>query len=253
MRLSACIDIMMRELPLAERIRRVKSAGLPAVEFWDWENKDLTEIETVVRECQLEIATFCTRSVSLVDPALRQDYVTGLEATIPVAERLQCRRLITQTGAERVGVARQEQTDSLIAGLKACASILEANNITLLVEPLNILVDHKGYFLYRSEEAFEIIREVNSPHVKILYDIYHQQITEGNLIPTISENIDLIGHFHVADHPGRNEPGTGEINYRNIFKAISETGYAGYVGLEFRPTIAAIDALQLVGELAQGL
>lgn len=253
MRLSACIDIMMRDLPVADRIRTAKQAGLSGFEFWSWENKDIDEIEQAAQECQMEIATFCTRSVSLVDPALRDDYLAGLKATIPVAKRLKCDRLITQTGAERPGVPRKEQTESLIAGLKACAPILEENGIMLLVEPLNILFDHKGYFLYYSQEAFEIIKEVGSPNVKVLYDIYHQQITEGNLIPTIQSNIDLIGHFHVADHPGRNEPGTGEINYKNVFRAIEETGYSGWVGLEFRPTIPAVDALRATLELAQRL
>ena len=105
--------------------------------------------------------------------------------------------------------------------------------MVLLLEPLNVLVDHKGYFLYRSDEAFEILREVNSPDIKLLFDIYHQQITEGNLIRNIVANIDLIGHFHVAGNPGRNEPYIGEINYVEVFKAADEAGYTGYAGLEF--------------------
>jgi hydroxypyruvate isomerase len=118
------------------------------------------------------------------------------------------------------------------------------------VEPLNIAVNHKGYYLYSSAEGFDIIRAVGSPNVKLLYDIYHQQVTEGNLIQTITENIELIGHFHVADVPGRHEPGTGEINYANVLKAIDETGYNGYVGLEYAPKASALESLRKVKALA---
>jgi len=104
--------------------------------------------------------------------------------------------------------------------------------MTLVLEPLNILVNHMGYYLTTTEESAEIIREVGSDYVKILYDVYHQQITEGNIINNIKNNIDLIGHIHIGDVPGRKQPGTGEINYKNVFKAIKETGYEGYVVFE---------------------
>ena len=253
MRLSVCIDMLLRDLPVAERIRSVKHTGISAIEFWSWENKDINELEAVANRYQVEIAAFCTKFVSLVDPAMRDEYIAGLKETIPVARRLACSRLITQVGNELTGVPREKQLESLVGGLKACVPILAESRVTLLVEPLNVLVDHKGYFLYSSQEAFDVVREVNSPYVKVLYDIYHQQVSEGNLIPTIQSNIDLIGHLHVADHPGRHEPGTGEINYRNVFKAIAETGYAGLVGLEFRPTSSAIEALEEVVQLLEGL
>ncbi len=105
----------------------------------------------------------------------------------------------------------------------------------LVFEPLNTLVDHKGYYLYSSEEAFRIADQVNSPKVKVLYDIYHQQITEGHLIKRITKNIDKIGHFHAAGNPGRHELYFGEINYSEVFKAIDETGYTGSIGLEYFP------------------
>jgi hydroxypyruvate isomerase len=93
-------------------------------------------------------------------------------------------------------------------------------------------VDHKGYFLTRTDQTMTILEAVNSPNVKMLFDIYHQQITEGNVIRNITKNIDRIGHFHVADNPGRKEPGTGELNYKNIFKAIATTNYKDFVALE---------------------
>jgi len=119
----------------------------------------------------------------------------------------------------------------------------------MVIEPVN-LIDHKGCFLSRCEEGFKLIREVGSPNVKLLYDFYHQQITEGNLIGNAIKNFDLIGLFHVGDVPGRHEPGTGEINYKNIFKALKEKGYEGYIGLEFMPTIDHVDAVRQTIKLA---
>ena len=128
-----------------------------------------------------------------------------------------------------------KQRQSLIEGLKEAAPIVEAAGITLVIEPLNELVDHQGYFLIRSKEAFEIINEVGSPNIKVIFDIYHQQISEGNLISNIVNNIDNIGHFHAAGNPGRHELQRGEINYPEVFMSIKETGYRGYVGLEYWP------------------
>jgi hydroxypyruvate isomerase len=171
----------------------------------------------------------------LVDPTKRSVYLEGLVESIAVAKRLHCTKLISQVGQALEGVSREAQTQSLIEGLRACVPILEKEGVTLLIEPLNTRVNHQGYFLASSEEAFHIINEVGSPFVKVLFDIYHQQITEGNVIANIRENIGLIGHFHAAGNPGRHELDNGELNYEQIFKAIDETGFEGHMGLEYFP------------------
>ena len=122
--------------------------------------------------------------------------------------------------------------------------MLEENGITLVLEPLNTAVDHAGYYLSSSKEAFLLAKEAGSENVKILFDIYHQQITEGDVIRSIRENISLIGHFHAAGNPGRHEIDTGELNYPNIFRVIQETGYTGYMGLEYFPVKPALEGLQ---------
>ena len=252
MRLSPCIEMLFREESIPARLQLVKELGFSGFEFWGWEDKDVDELIQVSTELGLSVTAFCTVSASLVDAKQRDAYIEGLKRSIDVARRLGCRQLITQTGTELNTVPRDDQLLSLIDGLNACAPILETNKMILLVEPLNV-VDHRGYFLSRSVEAFDIIRAVNSPHVRILYDVYHQQITEGNLIPTIRQNIDLIGHFHIADHPGRHEPGTGEINYHSVLQAIKDTGYDGWIGLEYRPKqdtkVALENLLNLVNSL----
>ena len=107
----------------------------------------------------------------------------------------------------------------------------------IVLEPLNILVNHMGYYLVTTEQAVRMIKAVDSPNCKILFDIYHQQISEGNVIRNATENIDLIGHFHIGDNPGRQEPGTGEINYDNVFRAIRDAGYDRYLAFECGRTV----------------
>lgn len=249
-RLSPCIDALYGGVSFVERIEKVAAVGLKVVEFWGWGNKDIDAIKATKDNCGVEISIFgADLGGALVDPANRSKLPDALKSTIEVAHKLDCSRLLATTGQEIQGVPRAEQHQSIVDSLKVAAPILEAEGITLSLEPLNVLVNHKGYYLDTSDEGFEILDEVGSPNVKLLYDIYHQQITEGNLIATITGNIDKIGHFHVADVPGRHEPGTGEINYPNVFKAISETSYDSFVGLEYWSVGSDDDALKNLIEM----
>lgn len=169
-----------------------------------------------------------------------------------VANELGITNLIVVTGQERMDASREEQHNNIVTALKKAACVVEKENMNLVLEPLNVLINHKGYYLATSKEGFEIIKEVNSPKVKLLFDIYHQQITEGNLLSNILGNIDLIGHFHVADTNGRHEVGTGEINYKNIFKAIEKTNYDGFVGLEYSPILHTQDTIRDLLKLNNG-
>ncbi|MFC4810867.1 hydroxypyruvate isomerase family protein [Paenibacillus sp. GCM10023250] len=222
-------------LTFAERVERTRELGFTAFEFWGWGDKDLEALAAQKDRLGLRVGSFCTKHGNLVDPAQRGKFVDGLIESLAAAERLDCAYLIATVGDAREGIPREDQHDSIVDGLKAAAPLLEEAGVTLVVEPLNELVDHRGYYLVRSEEAFAIIDKVGSPNVKVLYDVYHQQISEGNLIPTIRANIERIGYFHIADHPGRHEIGTGEIHYRNVLNAIRDAGYAGLIGLEYFP------------------
>jgi hydroxypyruvate isomerase len=238
MRFSVCIDAVYHGTDFEQSLEAVKRLGFEAFEFWTWWDRDIDRLAKAKERLGLDISCFCTKFVSLVDESKREEYVAGLSETIETAERLNCRKLISQVGNELPGVPRSRQRQSLVDGLKACMPMLEEAGMTLLVEPLNLKVDHAGYFLSRSEEAFDIIREVDSPNVKLLFDIYHQQITEGDLIRSIEANQDLIGHFHAAGHPGRHELTTGEIRYESVFEAIQKCGYNADVGLEYFPVEA---------------
>jgi len=244
---SACIEALYKDVPFTERIERVAAVGMKAFEFWGWGNKDIDAIKAAKDKAGLEVATFGANvGGALVEPPNRDKLPDSLKRSVEVAHKLDCKRMLVTTGNEIEGVRRGGQHQSIVDGLKMAAEILESEGITLSLEPPNILVNHKGYYLSTSAEGFQIVDQVGSPNVGLLYDIYHQQITEGNLIATITDNIDKIAHFHVADVPGRHEPGTGEINYKNVFKSIAEAGYDGFVGLEFWPEGPDDDALKML-------
>jgi hydroxypyruvate isomerase len=171
---------------------------------------------------------------------------------VEAAKKMDCPQLVTLTGNELGGMPRSEQMTNAVEALRAAAPMLEKNGITAIVEILNTYVDHAGYFLYRVRDGAEMIDRVGSPNVKLLFDIYHVQIMEGNLIENIRSNIDRIGHFHIGDVPGRHEPGTGEINYRNVFKAIYDLGdlYHGSSALEYRPQATLEENLAVMRKMA---
>lgn len=233
--LSVCIDAVLENASLEESIHTVADCGYTAFEFWKWWEKDLEYLLQLRDQHNLQIAACCTKFISLVDPACRSAYLEGLAESIDTARRLKCPTLISQVGDFRSGIPRQEQHDSLIVGLREAAKLLEGTNVVLAIEPLNEKVDHPGYYLVHSDEAFGIIDEVNSPNVKVTFDLYHQQLSEGNLTETLTQQIDKIAHFHAAGCPGRNELDRGELHYPWLFKAIEEAGYRGFIGLEYWP------------------
>lgn len=236
MKFSVCLDALFRQIPEDAAMEQVKAAGIDAVEFWSWNNKDLDRIDEARKRLDMTIAAFCTTCFELTDAAGHDAFLSGLKETMAVAKRLDCRTLITQVGPEHAGMSREVQHENIVAGLRRCVPLLEENGITLTFEPLNTRVDHKGYYLYSSEEAFEIAKEVNSPFVKVLFDYYHQQITEGDLIRRSRDMLGSIGHIHCAGNPGRHEPDLGEIRYGAIFDMLDEQGYEGFAGLEYFPT-----------------
>lgn len=250
-RLSVCIDMIMTDVAFLERMERVKRLGYPAFEFWEWKNKDVEAILRKKNELGLEIATIMGSGWKHMNSEdARKTFVSEIQASLAAAKRLGVKTLIVTTGFEDKRIPRSEQHANYVAALKAAAAFAEQAQVTLVLEPLNIKVDHPGYYLQSAKEGFEMIDEVGSLALKMLFDIYHHQIMEGNVIADITKNISKIAHFHVADVPGRHEPGTGEINYANVFRAIAATGYQGFVGLEFKPSKTADETLKEVLKLS---
>ncbi|CAA9290517.1 MAG: Hydroxypyruvate isomerase [uncultured Chloroflexi bacterium] len=248
--LSVCVEMVFRPLPFLDRLEAVAKAGYPAFEFWGWQDKDMPAIHETKDRLGLKVAGFGVRGGTLLDPANHASFVETLGQAAEWARKLDCPNLIVTTGNTLPDVPRERQLDDLHRGLEGVAKAAQAGGVTAVVEPLNSKVDHKGYFLDHGPEAFQLIDEIANLHLRVLYDIYHMQIMDGDIIATIEANLDKIGHFHVADVPGRNEPGTGELNYANVFRRIDATGYRGFVGLEYRPSGDHAASLDVVRSLA---
>lgn len=251
MKLDICIDMVYGSEHFTDAMGKISSLGITEYEFWSWWDKDMEAILEKQKRLNMQCIAFCTRFITMLEPSQRKAYIKGLKESITAAKKLGVKYLITQTGSCISGKSYESQWLSLKDGLKECVPVLEEEGITLLVEPLN-LTDHPGYFLSKSREAFQLIRETGSSNIKILYDIYHFQITEGNLINTIKENMDCIGHFHCAGNPGRGNITEGEINYREIFGFIRSMGYNGYVGLEGRLSENREEGIKKAKELFYG-
>ncbi len=251
-KITVCLETFFSELSYQDRLERVAKIGYQAVEFWlhdHWfdgkslipREKGLEGIKKTVRDLGLEVSDFTVNSPdgniggSLVKPEDKKLYLSRLTEVIGLAHSLDCKKLITCTGNFVEGRESRDQTRSIIDTLSEAARLLEKEEITLMVEPLNSFVDHPGYFLDSFKEAARIVKQIDHPNIRLLYDIYHMQIMEGNILSTIEKNLDLISHFHAAGVPGRHELSRGELSYPFIFKEITRLGYDGYFGLEYWP------------------
>ncbi|QPV62797.1 TIM barrel protein [Halosimplex litoreum] len=231
---------------VADGIERAADLGVDAVEFFDWESADRDAVRAAAEEHGVEIAGILAAGAgsniddrdapATVNPYDRETAVADVERSLDAAAAFDAECLIVTVGPDQGGFARDTQRRALERVLADVAPAAEEADVTVVVEPLNTVVDHPGYFLESSREAFDITRSVGGDHVKVLFDAYHQQITEGDVIRTLTGNVDQVGHVHVADNPGRLEPGSGEMAYDTIFDALDEAGYAGYVGMEFFAT-----------------
>lgn len=242
MRLCVPIPCFFGKTDFCEAIEKVAALGYDAIETYGWKNLDLDAVRSTLDKTGVKLLSLCTTEFNLTDPEYRDKWVAGIEESCIAAKKLGAEFLITQSGRD-TGKPRKEQHESIVAGLRKGAPILEAYGITCMLEPLNTLIDHKDCYLWSSAEAFDIVKEVGSDHVKVVYDIYHQQVMEGNIILNIVNNLDCIAHLHSAGHPGRHELQFGENDYRVIFEAVDKAGYTGAVGLEYKPLLDPVESL----------
>ena len=174
------------------------------------------------------------------DSDFRNEFLNDIKKSVDVAKRVNAKWMTVVPGNLDQRKDMSYQTSNVIETLKRASDILESHNLVMVLEPLNFR-DHPGLFLTESPQAFQICKAVDSPSCKILFDIYHQQIQEGNLIPNIDDSWDEIAYFQIGDNPGRKEPTTGEINYKNVFKFIHEKGYDGILGMEHGNSIKGVE------------
>lgn len=242
---SACIPAIFGGQPIPQALAHVRAAGLRHYEFWGWNPEQIEEFSAAQAAHGLTPVAMCTTFHDLTDPNGRENYLAGLRETIPVCRKLGCKTIISQVGPELAHLSRQEQHESIVAGLRAAASLMEEAGMTLVFEPLNTRIDHVGYYLWSADEAFQIVDEVGSPNVKVLIDLYHHYVMDDLDISKIVANIHKIGHFHMAGYPGRHEPLIdSEVDYASILSSIRQSGYQGAMGLEYFPVHPAEEGLK---------
>lgn len=246
---SVCIDMMYANAPFDQRPSLAKCDGADAVEFWKWSNKDINLLADNLRELSLDA---CLMNLDSADEGLSYDMSRGLlsnrraedliraiHETAPVMRRLGMKNAIVLAGDKDDAICGEAVHENIEYTLRKGVKAAEDEGITLLLEPLNTF-DRPSYVLPYSAPAFDIVKSVGSPNLKLLFDIYHTARMESHeteyLTKKITENIGLIGHFHVANSPLRCEPPNGEINYPTVFDAIAATDYDGYIGFEYRPS-----------------
>lgn len=232
---SACIEMLFTDQApdSVQRVYLAAAAGFRAVEFWLWSNKDLDALQTALNETGLTVAGFVAEPmVSLNDPAHHASFLAALPASIATAQRLVAPFLYIQGGSTLPDVSAADQAGALVTVLTAAADLLHGSGVTLLLEPVS---DARNGFLTHAAQGLPIVAAVNRPEVRLLYDLYHAAVAGEPLAETIGDDIGLIGHFHVADHPGRGAPGTGTLTLDADLNWIRAQGYRGLFGMEHRP------------------
>jgi hydroxypyruvate isomerase len=226
---------------LIDQIKFIADQGFTAIEDNGMKSREKSLQENITREmARLHItmgvfvayADFKEKTFVTADPDIRKMLIKQMTEAVDTAKRVNAQWCTVVPGAFDPGREWSYQTANVIENLKWCADVCEAAGLIMVLEPLNPWKDHPGLFLTKISQAYQICRAVNSPSCKILDDLYHQQVTEGNLMPNIDKAWQEIAYFQVGDNPGRKEPTTGEINYRNIFKHLYEKGYNGIIGME---------------------
>jgi hydroxypyruvate isomerase len=237
--LAVCVEMVLRDLPLAERVRRVHELGF-AAEIWDWTTKDLDELAALAESGVRFTSMTGYVDGELVDPTGADALVASAGRSVEASRRLGTPNLnLHGTGLDGdglpvrpLGVVTGPMWVAAVDTLRRVADLGEREGVVFTLENLNTDVDHPGTPFARAADTRALVAAVGSPHLRMNLDLYHAQIGEGNLIQLVHDSVDLVGEVQVADVPGRCEPGTGEIAYPAVARALADAGYAGVVGLE---------------------
>jgi hydroxypyruvate isomerase len=257
-KVSVMLWTVFDDLPFERRLEKVAEAGYRNVElvgeYEKWPQANFYRAN-VTRKA-LGITFDCTAGLKhgVSVPDHRDALLVELRGALPIMEQLDCPSMILLSGNKVPGMPREMQHQSCIETLKACAALVEGKSID--GQPVRLLLEtidpeeNPQYYLTEIAEALEVVQSVGHPQVQLLYDFYHEQIAAGNLIEKLEKSIPHLGLVHIADVPGRHQPGTGEINYENIFRKLSELNYTGMVAMEFLPSGDPVEQLRIAREAA---
>jgi hydroxypyruvate isomerase len=249
----ANLTMMFNEVDFLDRFEKAAKAGFKGVEYlfpYAWKKEQLVErlgafgLIQALHNLPAGDWNKGERGIACL-PGREAEFQEGVGKAIEYAKALKCAQVNCLAGLTPAGVPADQVRQTLVANLRFAAAALEKQGIRLLVEALNDQ-DVPGFYLVRTAEVLDLIKEVGHPNIYVQYDVYHMQIMEGNLTKTIQANLNQIAHIQIADHPGRNEPGTGEINFSYLFKAIDAAGYNGWIGCEYKPAAKTEDGLSWI-------
>lgn len=250
---SACVELLFAPEAdaVADRIHLAASAGFGAVEFWSWRDKDIDAIARALDETGMALVGLVSEPMApLTDPSQHDRFLDGLVESMEIAQQLGAGTLIAQAGNELPDVSRSEQHDAIRRALVEAGDLLEDSGVTLALEPLNTRVDHPGYYLHSTSEGLDLIEAVSRPEIRLLYDLYHSFVMDepfaaidGGGGDLLEGRTHLIEHVHLADAPGRHQPGSGRMDWKRRLAWLESQGYDGYVGLEYMPTGGTLESL----------
>ena len=236
-----------------EKLAIAARAGIQSVELvseqLSWSDAEAAKYKSLAQSYGIGLDTivgnhdWITRPVTMVNPAHREAFLQDIRDSTVSAKKLNIPQIIVLSGNEQAGMNHEMQYASLVESAKRAAEIAAAADVKLILENLNSKVDHKGYFLTSAKEALRAVKEVDNPHFRLLFDVYHEYVQNGDPIPIITEAAPYVAVFHVADAPGRHDPGTGKMKWDDIYKAIAKSGYTGYITLEYLPVSDPVDSL----------
>jgi len=253
LKFSANLTMMFNEVDFTDRFGRAAKAGFKGVEYlfpYGWSKEQLAHelgkhgLEQVLHNLPAGNWQSGERGIACL-PGREGEFQEGVGLAIEYAKVLKCYHLNCLVGKAPQGIASGKVRQTLLNNLRFAAVALEKEKIRLLIEPLNNQ-DIPEFYLVHTQDALQLFKEIGHPNLWLQYDVYHMQVMEGNLTKTISNNLSRIAHIQIADNPGRHEPGTGEINFTNLFSSINEAGYDGWIGCEYIPAGKTEDGLQWI-------
>lgn len=254
--LAPNIDLLFAEAggSAADRVRAAAAAGFDAAEMWGPTGKDIPALKDALEETGVQLTAQLAepRMQFMIPPRNHEPFYTGLDAGVEVARQLGCPRIVVGSGTGFGGRKRQDQLDELIEIFARAVAHIQGSGITLVLEPVNVRVDHPGALLDRTAEAVYIARGVDSPHFGVLYDLYHSTVEGEDVAAELANAGDLVKYVQIADAPGRGEPGSGSIDWPARIADLENSGYAGPIGLEYYPTIDSGKSVRRIQELVAG-
>lgn len=254
MQLSACIEWQFGEAgpDLADRLRAAHAAGLSLAEFHLWRDKNIDGIAAAMAETGVSLTGFCVDPRrSIVDPAERDEMLAAVTDTLTIARRLGSPPLIVASGFRVEGMSEEEHFANAVSVLKEAAALAEAAGVMLVLEPLNTELFATMY-LVSTTLGLDIVEAVNSPNLRLLYDVYHSRVMGEDVREVLAGRTHLVAHVQVAGWPGRNEPDTGDLDYADVMQALAELGYSGPIGLEYFPTTESAASIARAREALGG-